>query len=170
MSIANPLPLTDAELQDPTPVLEELHAEPVPTAQPARIFSPDAKQKAISDAHTAVPEASKYFLGGSAGLGLKAADIDIFMLVPNVNEVAARLADYGFTYPRFNDYDNKGFIPFRKGDLNIIVMDDERDYDRTEIAYKVCQYLVSEGIHPTKEQRKVIHHILQGKPASFATQ
>jgi len=155
--------------QDPTSTLEELRSEPVPTAQPARIFGPDAKQKAISDAHTAVPEASKYFLGGSAGLGLQAVDIDVFMLVPALNEVAIRLEGYGFTYPRFNDYDDKGFIPLRKGDLNIIVMDDERDYDQTEIAYKVCQYLVSEGIHPTKEQRKVIHRILRGEPVSFVS-
>jgi hypothetical protein len=163
MSITNHWPFKD----DSVSLLAD--SEPVPTPQPTRVFGPHEKQKAISDAHTVVPEASKYFLGGSAGLGLKAADIDVFMLVPDLDAVAERLSGYGFTYLRFHAYDDKGFIPLRKGDLNIIAMDDERDFDQTEIAYKVCQYLVSEGIHPTKEQRKVIHRILRGEPTSFVT-
>ncbi len=154
MSIDNEFTVTD------TP-------EPVPTPQPLRVFNADDKQKALLNALSAVPEASKHFLGGSAGLGLKAADIDIFMLVPDLYLVADRLESYGFVTPHFHEYSDRGFIPLRKGDLNIILMGDEHDYDQTEIAYKVCQYLVSEGIHPTKEQRKVIHRILRGEPTSF---
>jgi len=155
MNITNPWPFTEDE--------------PVPTPQPARVFGPHEKQKALDDALTAVPEAKKHFLGGSAGLGLQAADIDVFMLVPDLYHVADRLEGYDFVTPHFHEYSDGGFIPLRKGDLNIIMMEDEHDYNQTEIAYKVCQYLVSEGIHPTKEQRKVIHRILRGEPTSFVT-
>jgi len=149
--------------------LIELQPEPVPTPKgELRLFEEAEKATAYSNAVEAVPEATAHFLGGSAGLGLQAADIDVFMLVPDLSEVAIRLEDYGFTYPHFSAYDDKGFIPLRKGDLNIIAMDDERDYNQTKIAYRVCQYLVSEGIIPTKEQRKVIHRILRGEPTSFA--
>lgn len=150
--------------------LIELQPEPVPTPKgELRLFEEAEKAIAYSNAVEAVPEATAHFLGGSAGLGLQAADIDVFMLVPDLSEVAIRLEDYGFTYPHFPAYDDKGFIPLRKGDLNIIAMDDERDYNQTKIAYRVCQYLVSEGIHPTKEQRKVIHRILRGEPTNFVT-
>lgn len=148
--------------------LTELHPEPVPTPKrELRLFEEAEKATAYHKAIEAVPEATAHFFGGSSGLNLPAADMDVFMLVPDLNETAARLEEYGFTYPHFNDYDNKGFIPLRKGDLNIIAMDDEHDFEQTAIAYKVCQYLVSEGIIPTKEQRKVIHRILRGEPTSF---
>jgi hypothetical protein len=134
-----------------------------------RLFSDDEKKAAVNTVIDLCSYRLKHFLGGSASLGLPAADIDVFVLVSDLDETAIQLERHDFVSPSFHFYTDKGFIPFRKGDLNIIAMDVEKDYDQTAIGHQVCQYLVSEGIIPTKEQRKVIHRILRGESTDFVT-
>jgi len=132
------------------------------------VFSPEAKQAAIDLFKELVPKAKSHFLGGSSGMGLLAADIDIFALVEDIFETAERMEEAGWIAPGFHHYgNNKGFIPLRKGEVNVILMDDAEDYELTKRAFIVCKYLVHEGIHPTKEQRKVIHRILRDEPVTF---
>jgi len=150
---------------------DELLIEPVPTGnlRPLRLFDENQKADAYIAALYVVPTARMHFLGGSAGLNMLARDIDVFVLVNDLDEVALKLEDCGFTYPHFHGYTGSNFIPFRKGDLNIVAMDDEKGFIQTQLAYRVCQYLVSEKIQPTKEQRKAIHRILRGEPVNFVT-
>lgn len=137
--------------------------------RPLKQFHAYEINAAYVEACEAIPESTCRFLGGSAGLNLPASDIDVFMLVPDLDTLAEKLVSKGFKVKGSHGYTNANFIPFRRGDLNIVAMSDKHEFDQTQLAYKVCQYLVSESILPTKEQRKVIHRILREEPVTFVT-
>jgi hypothetical protein len=145
-------------------------AEPEPNRA---LFTSEDKIKAIADVRNALwcdhrVEMRKvpYFLGGSAGLGQPAADIDIFVNGSNGNFAALAEVFHkdGYVSNAAARYSDSDFMSFRKGLVNIILINDKESYTARQQAFEICRYLVHKlGVTLTKENRKMIHKIAAGE-------
>jgi len=163
---------TLADLFDPNAFLvvdSVVPAEPEPNRV---LFTAEDKLKAIAgvrnllwdDLHIDLRN-TPYFLGGSAGLDQPAADIDIFIdgsaAFYTLSEVFANDSYVCNNSARYSDSD---FMTFRKGDVNIILIEERGSYTASQRAFEICKYLVHKmGVNLTKENRKMLHKIAAGE-------
>jgi hypothetical protein len=152
----------------------ELHAaDPVVPAEPEPnrvLFTAENKLKVIADVRNVLWGKLRlelpYFLGGSAGLEQPAADIDIFVdgSNKNLNTLAEVLHENGYTSSNSARYSDSNFMSFRKGLINLILINDKESYTARQRAFEICKYLVHKmGVNLTKENRKMIHKIAAGE-------
>jgi hypothetical protein len=152
----------------------QFDADPVVAAEPEpnrQLFAEWETQ----NAHVTVRDLiySKYnivssFLGGSAGLGQPAADIDIFVDGSAAGDMFDKLAELfvenGYITTKGARYSDSDFLSFRKDLVNIILIDDEKSYHARERAFQICKYLVQTmNVYLNKENRKMIHKIAAGE-------
>lgn len=101
-------------------------------------------------------------LTGSAVVTGEGNDIDIVILQPFEigAELVEHLEQYGWVLCGEASYESQGmFAAFRKGDVNIIVVEDDEYFRKWETALEVCKYLHLVGLSD-KTWRVTMHKII----------
>jgi 4-hydroxyphenylpyruvate dioxygenase-like putative hemolysin len=110
----------------------------------------------------------EYFLGGSAGMGLEAADIDFFVRVDPVeqslDQATALFEAAGYTPHKASQYQDSDFTTLRKGDINLILIANPDSYTGRQRGFEICKYITHTMCVPlAKEHRKAIHKLAAGE-------
>lgn len=143
----------------------ELTFEEAPKPEPIRqVFPADVTSDALHKVSKTIQMSlglTNMFLGGSAGLGQPAADIDIFVDGSTAfDPIAELLSNQGYKADHGARYSASDFMSFRKNDVNVILIEEKESYNARERAFQICKYLVQTmNVQLTKENRKMIHKI-----------
>jgi hypothetical protein len=134
----------------------------------SKLYTTEELDAAEAELRKTLPEGTEYFLGGSAGMGTKACDIDFFVRVDPVDLSLDSAVDLfsasGYTPHKASQYQDSDFATLRKGDINIILIANPDSYVGRQRGFESCKYITQVMCVPlTKEHRKAIHKLAAGE-------
>ena len=124
------------------------------------------KQEGLTQFEKELPELHEWLditdwhTGGSATINGEGNDLDIIILVGTDLEDTELRAE-GWALLGVESYLSCGmFKSYRKGDLNLVITDDELYYENWKIARNVCIWLASRHGLRDRETRVMVHHLV----------